>query len=85
MFETKLTHELVEWAAPSSRLVLPDELIDVLGQCYQELPAFLRRRLSFERYLLYRVRNGALFEKLRHHRSRRHGRSAFRPRAGEAL
>jgi hypothetical protein len=49
----------------SVALVLPDELIDFLGERYLKLPAIWRRRMPFERYLCMRVRNGALFEKLR--------------------
>lgn len=66
-------------------ILVSDELLDYWGQRYVQLQEFYRDAVSFERYLVYQVRNQALFEKLRHHRSRRHGRSAFRPRAGEAL
>jgi hypothetical protein len=50
-------------------LVLADELIDWLAMQYHALPRVARRRLTFERFLIYR--NGGLFQKLRqrpHHR-----------------
>lgn len=59
----------------SPSLVLPNELLEFWGEQYLALPAITRRRLTFMRYLVYR--NGGLFEKLRHHRAHRHGRSSF--------
>lgn len=49
----------------SAALVLPDELLDFLGERYLSLPAIWRRRMPFERYLANRVRNGARSDKRR--------------------
>ncbi len=50
-------------SAAATALVLPEHLIEFLGESYLALPQATRVRISFERYLIYRVRNGALFEK----------------------
>jgi len=72
-------------AAGATPLVLPDDVIEQLGDRYLALPAVWRARLSFEGFLLNRlqIRNGALFEKLRHHRTHRHGRTALRMRGDQ--
>lgn len=55
-------------------LVLTDELLDLFGERYLSLPPYIRKRITFQRYVIYR--NGALLEKLRHHRHHRRGRSS---------
>lgn len=63
-------------------IVVSDELLGQLGERYLALPAVWRAQLTFERYVVNRlqVRNGALFEKMRHHRNYRRGHSALRMR-----
>ena len=60
MFET-----LYAFAATPPRLVIPNAQLDFWGDQYLALPERFRRRMTFERFLVYRVRNGALFEKIR--------------------
>lgn len=69
--------------AMESRLVLPDELINQLGARYRALPAFLRKRLTFERYVVYRVSNGTVVQKISSPRV--HRRSAARHFSREAM
>jgi hypothetical protein len=67
--------------AATTRLVVADELLDFWGDQYQALPAGARKRISFERFLILRIRNGALFEKIRCPRVQRRSSAAqFRSR-----
>lgn len=60
-------------------VIVPDAQLDFWADFYLANPWLRSRGLSFESFLNHAVRNGALFEKLRHHRNRRHGRSGLRP------
>ena len=64
MFETILPRFKAEPTPP--RLVIPNDWLDFWGDAYLALPEVTRKRLTFERFLVvYCVRNGALFEKIR--------------------
>lgn len=60
MFET-----LYAFSATPPRLIISNAHLDFWGDEYLTLPPRVRRRITFERFLVYRVRNGALFQKIR--------------------
>jgi hypothetical protein len=63
MFETILPRHDIQATPP--RLVIPNDMLDFWGDQYLALPELVRRRMTFEHFLVcYRVRNGALFEKI---------------------
>lgn len=68
-------------AAP---VFVPDAALNFWGEFYRANPMLRSRGITFEAFLSYTVRNGALFEKLRHRRSKRTGRSTFRPNREES-
>lgn len=70
--------------AVKAPVIVSDAQLDFFGDLYLANRSLRARHRSFERFLVYVVRNGALFEKLRHHRSQRSHRATFRPAREEA-
>lgn len=68
----------VDARSKRSPVVMPDVQINFWADFYQANPMLRARGITFERFLDHQVRNGALFEKLRHHRSHRRGPSSER-------
>lgn len=61
-------------------VVMPDVQLNFWADFYHANPVLHARGITFEAFLNHQVRNGALFEKLRHHRKHRRGASSMRLR-----
>jgi hypothetical protein len=74
MFEI-IDDEIQPERATKAPVTLPTVQLDFYADLYLGSPDLRAEHHSFERFLVFVVRNGTIFETRRHHRARRYGRS----------